>query len=378
MSHEITQSDGFFTVRQSAWHGLGTVFEDYPSRKEAQALAHPWEPQAQAIYRKNSHSVEVPLPEGSKRFEVRNKEYGSVVWQFDTLEEAGNYVLNAVGNPQIIDLGRRTVDVDQEVEGWVANVREDNDHVLGVVPKSYELVMNSRLWDVAEALENSGSDVMFETGGSLRGGAHVWILVRLKEPLIIKGDKRGETIPYFALQNSHDGAGAFKGQATLTRIVCANTARVSDLDAKSRGTEFTFRHSSKIEGRIEEAQAALAGWRMAAASAAEMLENLIKRQLVDEGMPDFLKRFIPMPPPGMASEKTEQNVVDARTQWRECYQGFTGEGLENTAYGLVQASIEYQEWCRKANSSESRFKRSFLTKNQIVSSAVAIAMDVSR
>ncbi len=48
----------------------------------------------------------------------------------------------------------------------------------------------------------------------------VWVLVRLKEPLMVKGDKRGETIPYFALQNSHDGVGAFRGQATMTRIVC--------------------------------------------------------------------------------------------------------------------------------------------------------------
>lgn len=332
MSHELTNSDGMFTVRTAAWHGLGTTFEDYPSRKEAQALSMPWEPTVEPLYRK---------------FDVLNEETGET-------EE-------------------RLVEQD----GWVANVRDDNKTTLGVVPKSYNLVQNTTLWDVAEALEKSGSDVMYETGGSLRGGAMVWVLVRLKEPLVVKGDKRGETIPYFALQNSHDGSGAFRGQATMTRIVCANTSRIADMEAKARGTEFTFRHSKNVQDRINEASEALSGWRQSLTDWQDKMEQLVGAKVSSENEIKFLRRFIPMPPKNLISEQVEQNIFNAREQWRECYNGITGEDITGTAYGLVQASIEYQEWYRRANNAESRFKRSFLTKNAIVATAVDLALQAS-
>lgn len=329
--HELTNSDGMFTVRQAAWHGLGTVFEDYPNRETAQALAHPWEPVQEPLYRKHT----LVTPDGEEHIS------------------------------------------HTEVDGWLANVRNDNSVALGVVPKSYNLVSNNTLWDVAEALESSGTDVMYETGGSLRGGAMVWCLVRLKEPLLVKGDKRGETIPYFALQNSHDGSGAFRGQATMTRIVCANTSRVADMEAKARGTEFTFRHSKNVGDRIAEAQEALGGWRQSLTDWQASMEELLGLKVTQGATAKFLHRFIPMPPKNLISDLVEQNVLKARDQWKECYNGITGEGIDGTAYGLVQASTEYQEWYRRANNAESRFRRSFLTKNAIVASAVELAKQAS-
>jgi hypothetical protein len=182
----MTSSDGFFAVRQAAWHGLGTVFEDYPKRVEAQQLAHPWEPMAVPVY---TRRVVV------ERDEITGQEVEREVFE--------------------------------EIKGHVANIRDDNRAELGVVPVTYNLVQNSQLWDVAEALENSGPDVMFETGGSYGGGKGVWVLIRLKEPLIVRGDPRGETIPYYALQNSHDGTGAFRGQATMTRMTPARSSSPS-------------------------------------------------------------------------------------------------------------------------------------------------------
>ena len=52
MSHNITERDGVFTVREPAWHRLGEVLPDYPSREQAQKIAHPWEPVSEPVYRK--------------------------------------------------------------------------------------------------------------------------------------------------------------------------------------------------------------------------------------------------------------------------------------------------------------------------------------
>ncbi|MET0886200.1 MAG: DUF932 domain-containing protein [Mycetocola sp.] len=329
MSHEITGSDGMFTVRTAAWHGLGTVMTDYPTREEAQEIAHPWEPLSEPMFRKA-----MSLDDDGKVFEAY-----------------------------------------QEVPGWVANVRSDNGDTIGVVSDSYTVVTNSELWDIAEAIEGSGTDVMFETGGSLKGGSKVWILLRLQEPLVVKGDPRGETIPYYALQNSHDGSGAFRGQAVTTRIVCANTSRVADMDAKARGTEFVFRHSKNVGDRVEQARSSLAGWRDSLTAWQEQAEYLLTLKSDGLAAGKFIERFIPMPPEHLISERVRNNVIADRAKWFEGYNGITGEGLQNTAYGLVQASIEFAEWGKRAHNAETRFNRSFLTKNAIVTDAVALAIE---
>lgn len=326
----IKTTDGLFTVREAAWHGLGTLFDHYPTRKEAQSVAHNWEPVQEPLYRRVDH-----------------------------VEEDGTIV-----------------EAYKVVEDYKVNVRSDDktgDGELGVVGDSYVPVLNNELWDIAEAVEKSGSDVMFETAGSLDGGKKVWVLVRLEEPLLIKGDPRGQTIPYFALQNSHDGTTSFRGQATLTRIVCQNTARAADMDAQNRGTEFVFRHSKNVGERIAQAQEALSGWRESLVLWQQQSEQLISQQVDPVKALDFLERFIPMPPENIISERTKKNIESDRAKWLESYNGFTGEGIKGTSYGLVQASLEFLNWHRRANTAESRFKRTFLTRDGLVARAVQLS-----
>ena len=328
MSHEITKSDGMFTVRLAAWHGLGTVFEDYPKREEAQKIAHPWEVKEEPLFRRTS-----------------------------TVDENGV-----------------TIEGLEQVSGFKANVRDDNDTTLGVVSETFTNVTNHELWDVAEALEGSGSDVMFETGGSLQGGKNVWVLLRLQEPLVVKGDPHGATIPYYALQNSFDGSGAFRGQATTTRIVCANTSRMADWDAQNRGTEFVFKHTKNVGERVEEARIALKGWRESLVNWQEQAEALIDRKVQPLAASEFLDRFLPMPPENLITERVRNNIIRDRGKWMDAYNRVTGEGLKQTAYGLVQASVEFLEWGRRAYNAETRFRRSFLTKNDMVTRAIDLSL----
>lgn len=331
MAHNITTRDGMFTVREAAWHGLGAVLPEYPTREEAQTLAHNWEPITEPLYR----SVPIITNEG---IETRY----------------------------------------ERVESHVLNVRSDDGHEIGVVGKDFENVNNGVLYDVAEAIEgvDKGS-VMYETGGSLKGGSKVWLLLRLTDPVIVNGDPNGTVIPYFALQNSHDGSGAFRGQATMTRIVCDNTAQMADYDAAQRGTEFTFRHTKNIADRIEEAKDALAGWRESVQAFRLISEVLINTRITSEQRGEFVTRFIPMPPPHMASKRVETNVHEARQTMMNILAGPTSAGIDHTAYGLVQAAIEYQNHYRKARSDESRFKRAYLDRSTITSDALALAREVA-
>lgn len=335
MAHEIWESDNFLTVRKPAWHGLGMVLDEYPTREAAQQLAHPWEPITEPVFLREP--------------EVFPTEIGTFMQaRFD------------------------------EAEGFKAVRRSDNGHLLGIVGEGYEPVTNNEMWDIAEALQGEGADVKFETAGSLQGGAKVWLLITLNEPLEIEGDPNGATVPYYSLQNAHNGSGAFRGQATMTRIVCANTAHIADLDARARGTEFTFRHTKNVGERVEEARQALTGWRESLTIWKQLTEHMIDLSLSREDVIEFVDRWIPMPPENLATERVVRNVEEARSQWWEAYTSETCEGIENTAHGVLQASIEYAEWFRKAHTADSRFKRSFLDRNDVVQSAQKLVLEIAR
>lgn len=338
MAHGITAQDGMFSVRQVPWHGLGAVLDDYPTLTEAKEIAHPWEPEEMPVYRRVVEpAIYDPFTGATQREQVRYEEI-----------------------------------VDHK-----AIARSDNGSVLDVANATYQPVTNQVLYDVAEALEGEAKgEVQLETGGSINGGRKVWLLVRLREALQIDGDPNGGTIPYFMLQNSHDGSGSFKGSATFVRVVCQNTIIASDMDAKARGTEFTFRHSQSIHDRIEQAKNALAGWKGSLGLWQEMTSHLNGLRVDDAARREFIEEFIPMPMPHMATDRVRNNVEEARQKMRTILDSPTCEGISHTAHGLVAASVEYNQHYRRAHGKESRFKRAMIDPSVITRDAIEIAQKV--
>jgi phage/plasmid-like protein (TIGR03299 family) len=333
--HEITATDATFSVRQMPWMGLLDgqvhVLPEYPTREVAQKLVHPWEPVAEPLYR--------AMPQVGAD--------GSLTVSYEAVDTEGNF-------------------------------RSDNGAYLGPKSLTRTNVTNGEMWDVAEAIQGGpASDVLYETGGSLSGGRQVWVLMRLAEPLELRGDPNGRSIPFYLLQNDHAGTGAFKGSATQIRVVCANTIRQADMDAQARGTEFAFAHTKNVHDRIEQARAALAGWRESLESYRRMAEFMIDLKIDATAEREFVERFIPAPPSALTSDRVKANIEAARDQWRSAYNSVTCEGIQGTAWGLVQASSEWSEHIRRANSVESRFRRALLLPNRIVTDAKDLALEAA-
>src|SRR5215204_49388 len=97
----ITERDGFFTVRGPAWHDLEGSHDlaEYPTRREAQEIAHNWEPVPEPVYRK----VVYAPPYGPSR------------------------------------------EVFQEIPDQVLQARSDDGHPLGVVTTTFTPVTNSEM-----------------------------------------------------------------------------------------------------------------------------------------------------------------------------------------------------------------------------------------
>lgn len=337
MGHGITAHDNVFSVRKPMWHGLGTVLEGYPTVEEARELVHPWEPITETLYRRS-------------------------------------YAMDEQGNPS---------EYMEAVEGWQANVRSDNSNLLGITRDTYEPVKNEVMYEIASALEGEGQgQVMLETGGSLNGGAKVWLLMRFYEPITVNAGARAKdptaTIPYFSLQNAHDGSASFRGQATMTRIVCQNTAHMADMDARARGTEFTFRHSKNVHDRIEEARKALMGWRESVHEYQRFSEHLLGVKVTADQVNEYVERFFPIPAGQVISNRVSQNIEDARYTWLEMYRDSeTNEGIEGTAYGILHASVEYLNHARRSHTQETRFRRTFLDRDKMTQQATKLMLEVT-
>ncbi len=141
------------------------------------------------------------------------------------------------------------------VKRFRANLREDTGEVLGIASDEYEVVDNRDAFGFLDAL--IGSELQFETPGSLCGGRRVWCLARLPEYVELGGDP---SATYIYVANSHDGSMAVTAAVTPIRIVCAKTLgaalRNAERGASAQRT-FRFRHTGHLQTKFAEAREVL-------------------------------------------------------------------------------------------------------------------------
>lgn len=315
MSHML---DSMFSVRETPWHGLGTILADYPqdwaeARREA---GLEWEPIARPVY---------------------------------------------VNDLQITETGELS-NTFAELDHFTAIQRDDNGYVLAVMNKTYEIFPNADLGPLLEEfVKASGGRLQYETAGSLDHGRDVWALLREPEPFQIPGDPNGAVLPFLAAQNSHDGGGALRIQRLQTRIVCKNTSMAADREAEKHGLSFTFRHTKSIGERVEQAKRVVAGLDLDTANYREWAADLLSLKVSAEGKRAFVEAFIPMPVAEVITPRVHNNIESARAIMWGYLNGVTCEGISDTAYGLTQAGIEFLDHGRNSRSSETKFRRCMLS-----------------
>ena len=214
MSHGITINDQMFSVRDVPWHGLGVVLDEYP------------------------RSIDEALDKAGLGWKVT---HGDVL---------------VVKAPEWTDdFGTQHPAELIPAKGFKANLREDTAEVLGIVSDEYEVVDNRDAFRFLDAL--IGSELYFETAGSLWAGRRVWVLARLPEFIELGGD---QSATYVYVANSHDGSMAVTAAATPIRIVCANTLGAALRQAEhgaGAARTFRFRHTGNLQAKFAEARQVL-------------------------------------------------------------------------------------------------------------------------
>lgn len=247
-----------------------------------------------------------------------------------------------------------------KVPGWKALSRSDDRTILHVARDSYEVVQNVVGHELFEAL-SKGATLDDGTGGTIGGGTRCYLSARLDEPVLVNGDT-SPVFPYVVVTWTHDGSGAVQARRTSVRVVCWNTLSMSEVDAKRNGRNFTFRHTKSILDRIEQAKLVISGAREETAAFIALSNELVAIAVSDDQREEFIKLFIPAPPTTtVISERVVENIFTARQQVRHIFDTETIPDVHrNTAYGLVQAGVEYLDHLRGARSNDTYLGRTLL------------------
>lgn len=208
--NEQTGKHSFFSVQQKPWHGLGKIVQDYPTSKEA--------------------------------IEHAGLDYSVIKSPLFTKQEGFS----------ITDDGIAHSENNISVPNYYATMRTDNNAVLGVVGKDYEVVQNTDAFGFFDAIVGGGDGILYETAGALGQGERIFITAKLPDYIRVGSGDMIEK--YIFLTTSHDGSGSITAAFTPIRIVCQNT-----LNAAMRNSSNTIRirHTANAKQRLEEAHKVL-------------------------------------------------------------------------------------------------------------------------
>lgn len=203
--NEQTGKHSFLSVKEKAWHGLGQIIEGYPTSAEALKFA------------------------GLDYTVVKRK-----LFTYDNENEVAN--------------GDTEIKIPEiEVPNYYATLRTDNEAVLGVVGKDYEIVQNTDAFSFFDAIVG-GDGIQYETAGALGKGERIFITAKL--PNYIRVGKEDLIEQYLFLTTSHDGAGSITAAFTPVRIVCNNTLNAA---LRNQTNAIKIRHTANAKDRLEQA-----------------------------------------------------------------------------------------------------------------------------
>lgn len=223
------------------------------------------------------------------------------------------------------------------ISGFKANVRDRDSQVLGVVSDRYKVVQNEDAFAFTDELLGEG--VTYETAGSLQNGRRTWILAKLPQRYIIRGD---EIDPYLVFMNSHDGTGAIKAAMTPVRVVCQNTLNLALSTARRSWSTI---HTGDIHGKLQDARNTLLYVDRYMAALGKTIEELSLQKLSDRQVLEYIDALFPLPED--ASEVRKKNLGKLKEDLKLRY--FEAPDLQHVgknAYRFVNAVSDFATHAR--------------------------------
>ena len=278
----------FASLREPAWHNLGTVFNDEVSTREMLDLAY--------LSNWNVRLENVTLPGRSHR------EYFAVTR---------------------------------------SNPFDGHADVLGMVGERYKVVQNEQLFNFAD---NILDGARWETAGSIKYGTVVFGSLALERESVIDPNGVSDKVnSYLLVHTSHDGSLAVQASVTPVRVVCQNTLNMALRGVKQ---SYKIRHTQTVDGRVAVAREALGLAHKFMDEFDKQAAELYAREIDAAKFFDIVSAVYPKPEKDAKGSMTKwENKID---MINSIYMGPTNNMIAGTAWGALNAMTERLDWYRTA------------------------------
>lgn len=322
MAHGLTQDDTMFSAnRVRPWHGLGVILDGAPEGIDdaLEKAGLDWGVEQRPVY--------VPTP-------VTLGETAGSLWGKTDLGPA----VELAEDDRLFAL--------IESDEWVANIRTDTEATLGIVGRRYAPVQNREAFEFVDNL--IGSEMHFETAGSLWGGKRVWVLAKLPEHVEVGGDAIDQ---FVLLTTSHDGSHAVTAAVTPIRVVCQNTLTWGL--AAARRTH-KVRHTANATATVHEARAVLELSINYMDQFREFGDHLATQKMTEARFTKVLEELWPGEGTDRAAASHERSREAVMTLFRD---GETVGNAPGTKWAAANAIAEYADWGRSFRNQDAFFHR---------------------
>jgi len=301
MAHELETQNGvasFASLREPAWHGLGTVFTEEKTTSEMLVAAN--------LNNWNVRLEDMPIPSHLSS----DKEYQYVV---------------------------RTNPTDKT-----------QTDILGVVGERYHVLQNEDLFSFGDNILDGGG--RWETAGSLKGGRQVFGSLALERETVLDPNGVADVVKtYLLINTSHDGSIAIQASITPVRVVCANTLNVAlNRTKKKDGVKqsFKIRHTQTANGKVAIARQTLGLANAYMDEFDKMAHAMIAKEISAKDFNDIILAAYPKPDKDTkGAVKKWENKVD---MINDIYTGEYNGMISGNAWGAFNALTERLDWYRSA------------------------------
>ena len=293
MAHMLEQYGdmaSFASLREPAWHGLGTVLDHEVSTDEMLRVAH--------LAGWNVRMEDVQVPGRTHR----------------------NYFATVRTNPF-----------------------DGGDDVLGIVGQRYSVLQNEELFDFGDALLDGGR---WETAGSIKNGTVVFGSLALERETVLDPSGVSDKVKsYLLVHTSHDGTLAIQASVTPVRVVCQNTLNMAvGRNGRAAKQSFRIRHTQSVQGKVAAAREALGLAHKYLDEFDKQAQEMIAQTVSDDKFMDIINAAYPMPEVDSKGSMTKwTNKVDTLF---DIYNGPTSVGVRGTAWGAYNTLTERLDWFR--------------------------------
>lgn len=285
--------EGFFSVRENAWHSLGQILPSHPKSVDEILTA------------------------------------AGLAWQVEKL-------------PVTVTFPDGTVKV---AEDKVGIGRTSDNTLLSIMGGTYEPIQPRSLVEFAMSLLNVTESefeaaageppILFETGMSLADGKVNCLLTRIPKDIMIGGFDPIEL--YLAFVTSHDGSYRFSVHATPVRVVCRNTLNAGIRQATQ---SWGCKHTAGAVTSIDEARRTLKlTWQYADAFEAAM-NQLLDAEFTRRDFENMVRDLYPNTTTERAPFSREQYGMLGLLESSPTI----GNEIKNTKYAAFNAVTEWADW----------------------------------